>query len=62
MTSRERIQAVVRHELPDKLPADFTPRPEVMAILKEHFGVESDDEVREKLGAVSYFWTGPPVR
>ena len=51
MTPRERMIATLEHRRPDQAAAGMWCRPEVMANLRAHYGVESDQEVAEILGA-----------
>ena len=47
----------MRRELPDRLPVDMIwPRSETMRALKDHFGVDSMDAVRDRLG-VDFVWS-----
>ena len=50
MTPRERVAAALRHEIPDYVPIDIGGTANgftigTMAKLKEHFGIETEDEV-----------------
>lgn len=56
MTSRERFQLTMQGRLPDRLPVDFLwVRSETMRGLKEHFGTDSDEEIKNGLG-VDFRW------
>ncbi|MBL8025003.1 MAG: hypothetical protein JNL74_01255 [Fibrobacteres bacterium] len=58
MTSKERFKHVMNGKLPDRLPVDLLwPRSETIRDLKNHFGTDSIDVVRDKLG-VDFIWTG----
>ena len=48
--SRERVLTSLRHERPDRIPADIWAEPGVWERLKRDLGAASDDAVREKLG------------
>jgi uroporphyrinogen decarboxylase len=45
MNSRERVLTAIGHREPDRLPITFDAEKEVIATLKEHFGVTTNDEV-----------------
>ncbi len=49
MTPRERWLAVLKRETPDRVPMDYWATSEVTDKLKKHLGVETDDEMCEKL-------------
>lgn len=50
MNSRERVGRTLRHKTPDRVPLTGGFSPQVWAKLREHFKVESEEQVREKLG------------
>ncbi len=49
MTPRERWLAVLKREQPDRVPMDYWATSEVTDKLKKHLGVETDDEMCERL-------------
>ena len=51
MTPRERMIATLSHTKPDRVPIRLDARPEILAALRRHYGVESDQKVLEVLGA-----------
>jgi uroporphyrinogen decarboxylase len=66
MTSRERWLAVLRRELPDRVPTDYWATSEADARLKAHLGVNSDRELFARLHidrpyTVSGRYVGPPI-
>lgn len=50
MIPRERVLAAISHEKLDRVPCDFWGTPEVITMLKKHFGVSEELELWEKLG------------
>lgn len=50
MKSRERVINAIEHDKLDRLPVDGWMRPETSIALREHFGVDSDEEVMKILG------------
>jgi uroporphyrinogen decarboxylase len=62
MDSKERFDLALRKQLPDRLPMDLIwPRAETIVALKAHFGTESEEEVRCRLG-IDFRWLGIPTR
>jgi hypothetical protein len=66
MTSRERVAAAMGHCQPDFTPCDYFSTPEIRQALFQHFGVGSEDDVRQRLGTdiryVNPPYTGPACR
>ena len=50
MTSRERVSACLSHEEPDRVPLAGEFRPEVLAELRKHLGVEDEEGILERFG------------
>ena len=50
MTSRERVQASFAHTQPDYTPCDYFATPEINQALMKHFSVDSEDQIRDRLG------------
>ncbi len=62
MGSKERFERALRRQVPDRLPMDLLwPRAETIAALKAHFGTDSAEEVRRRLG-IDFRWLGVPTR
>ena len=59
MTRRERMQAVVEHRCPDRIPAVLAGRPEVDRALMAHYGVDTMAAVHRILGTDG--WAGVGV-
>jgi uroporphyrinogen decarboxylase len=59
MTPRERMLATLNHQKPDQVPIQFTLRDELMDKMKEHYGVDTGQQVEELLGADMYRSAGP---
>ena len=65
MTSKERVQAALYHQEPDRVPVDYAANPGIDARLKRHFGLASEDDegLRQALGvdfrAVAAPYRGP---
>ncbi len=56
MNSRERFQATLDRQVPDRLPVDLLwPRRETLAQLKEHFQTDSEETILRKLD-VDFRW------
>ena len=62
MTGRERILAMVNHELPDRVPMTLSVRDEVRRELLAHFGTEDFAEVLEVLGVGGFAGAGVATR
>jgi uroporphyrinogen decarboxylase len=63
MTSRERVLAAIAHQPVDRLPSDIWATPEIWQMLRGHFGVETEDQVRDCLGIDGLiFHTAPSTR
>ena len=62
MTPRERILAALDHRMPDRVPIQLGCREEVMADLRRHYGVETNDEVARILEADLCRWAAAPTR
>ena len=45
-TSRQRVVAAIEHREPDRVPIDFNPVPDFYLKLKEHFGLEIEEELK----------------
>ena len=54
MTPRERILAALRHQVPDRTPAEAWFHDEVERRLKEHFGTDDWNEVLDELGIAGW--------
>ena len=50
MTPRERVQAAFAHKQPDYTPCDYFSTPEIHQALLDHFQIDSDHELRDRLG------------
>jgi uroporphyrinogen decarboxylase len=66
MTSRERWQAVLTRQKPDRVPMDYWTTPEAETHLMEHLGVGSREDLYERLHidgplTVGPRYVGPPV-
>ena len=66
MTPRERWEAVLRHETPDRLPMDYWGTSEAGQKLIAHLGLESMAQVHEQLHidvltTVGPRYAGPPI-
>ena len=65
MTSRERILAAFAHEQPDCTPCDYSATPEINQALFQHFGVTTENRIKECLGTdirhVIPPYTGPEL-
>ena len=44
-TSRQRVVAAIEHRQPDRVPIDFNPVPDFYVKLKEHLGLEIEEEL-----------------
>jgi uroporphyrinogen decarboxylase len=51
MTPRERMIATLNHQRPDRVPIELGWRDEVMDAAKKHYGVQTEREVEQILGA-----------
>ncbi|NNM88858.1 MAG: hypothetical protein HKL95_10120 [Phycisphaerae bacterium] len=64
MTSRQRVRRALRHQLPDRVPLDYSANAGIDAKLKAHFGLGPDDDegLRQAIGvdfrAVHAAYTG----
>ena len=45
-TSRQRVVAAIEHREPDRVPIDFNPVPDFYLKLKEHLGLEIDEQIK----------------
>jgi len=66
MTPKERWLAVLRHELPDRLPMDYWATPEATAKLMDYLGCETTQQMYERLHidilvSVEPKYIGPPI-
>jgi uroporphyrinogen decarboxylase len=65
MTSRERVQLSFAHTQPDYTPCDYFATPEINQGLMKHFAVDSEDQIRDRLGTdiryVNPPYTGPEL-
>ncbi len=59
MSSRERWLAVLNRKPSDRIPMDYQGTPEVLVNLKKHLGLNTDQEVWEKLHIDMRYWIGP---
>lgn len=55
MTSRERFEAVCGHRLPDRYPIDYLAHPETDERLRNYYGVATEIDLLQKLGADFYY-------
>ncbi len=67
MTSRERWLAVLRHEVPDRVPLDYWGTGEASEKLMKHLGLPTWDAVRKRLRldyvvGVGGHYAGPPAK
>jgi uroporphyrinogen decarboxylase len=51
MISKERVEAAFAFEQGDRPPLDYYATPEIHTALSQHFGVTSENEIREALGS-----------
>lgn len=65
MTSKERVHAAFHFIQPDFTPLDYYATPEIKAALCNHFGVKTDNDIRDSLGTDIRFvnppYTGPEL-
>ncbi len=65
MTSKERVQAAFAFTQPDFTPLDYYATPEIETKLRNHFGVQTSNGVRDALGTdirfVSPVYVGPEL-
>jgi len=65
MNSRQRVRRAFSHTQPDRPPCDYVATPEIHRGLLGHFGVDSEEAIREALGAdIQYVnppYVGPPL-
>ena len=66
MTSKERWLAVLRREIPDRVPMDYWATPEATHNLMKHLGCSTDEEMFQRLGIDRPFpvepaYVGPPI-
>ena len=59
MTSRECVQAAFAHVQPDHVPCDYFGTPEIRQALFNHFGVQDDYALCDRLGS-DIRYVGPP--
>lgn len=59
MTARERWLAVLRHEVPDRIPMDFQGTPELTQKMISYLGVSNVDELYDRLGVDYPVGVGP---
>jgi uroporphyrinogen decarboxylase len=59
VTPRERVLAVLAHQMPDRLPLDYRAEPEVDAALRKRLGVPDQEALLGALG-VDLRWVGQP--
>ena len=50
LTSRERVSKTFAHEEPDRVPIWIGSSPEFWAKLKQHTGIDDEDDLRVRLG------------
>ncbi len=61
MNTHERFNQILSYNLPDRLPVDLIwPRKETIDLLKQHFKVDSEEEVYKKLD-IDFRWISIPV-
>ena len=61
MNAHERFNLVLAHKLPDRMPIDLLwPRVETIDLLKEHFKVDSSEEVLRELD-IDFRWVPVPA-
>ena len=58
MTPRERWLAVLERNTPDRVPMDYQATPEATAKLMKHLGVDSQQELFERLHVDARVWVG----
>jgi uroporphyrinogen decarboxylase len=61
MTSKERFLAACRHETPDRVPIDYLADPQADRRLREHLGVESEEELLDALGCDFFYLPGRDI-
>ena len=59
MTPRERVQAAFAHTQPDYTPCDYFATPEIHQALLDHFQIDSDAELRDRL-STDIRYVNPP--
>ena len=64
VNSRERMLAVLKHEVPDRVPTDIWAVPEVWEKLRAHFGADADVRAElhiDGIASVGAKYVGPPL-
>lgn len=61
MTSRERVQASFAHTEPDYTPCDYFGTSEINQALMRHFAVDSEDQIRDRLGTDIRYVNAPYI-
>ena len=61
MTSRERVQAAFAHTQPDYTTCDYFATPEIHQALLDHFKIDSDPDLRDRLGTDIRFVNPPYI-
>jgi uroporphyrinogen decarboxylase len=68
MTPRQRVRAALNHQPSDRVPIEYHTlgTPEMIAKLKAHLGLQTDDQLLERLGVdirrIVPRYVGPPLR
>ena len=55
MNSKERFNSVCEHQIPDRFPIDYLACSKVDSSLKQHFSVQTEDELLSVLGCDFYY-------
>jgi hypothetical protein len=59
MTPRERVNLTLRHEIPDRVPINYSANPGIDSRLKQHLNVKNHKEFLKVLG-VDFWGVNPP--
>ncbi|MHC4716512.1 MAG: uroporphyrinogen decarboxylase family protein, partial [Planctomycetota bacterium] len=59
MDSRKRISLALSHREPDRVPVDYWATPEINAALLERYGLDSQEQLLERLGVDLRYIAGP---
>ena len=55
MNSKERFRRVCEHKKTDRFPIDYLAHPQADSKLKHYYGIETEDELLDKLGCDFYY-------
>ena len=61
MNPRERMLAVVNHQVPDRTPTEGWFHDEVVKKLKAHYKTDDWEIILDELGVEQHGWAGPRI-